>query len=189
MWGSTCAWIQKIMSESFIVNYYAFSTAVSVYLYFSIMYTILTLLHWLKHSCEGYFADMAQPNTYKGRYADEIAVLTSNLAAASQYNRILFKYICLSGVYTAYGDLHFSLINNKRSMSFCNTATTHQVWYILNAAPILYHVVTSNARALIHNYYVQSREIPEHMISFGFPLLYVPSTRGNIISWVYFRCA
>jgi hypothetical protein len=102
--ASTSAWIHKITPESSIVPYHIFSSPVSLRVYLSFVYQILSLHHWLQHCCEGYSADTAQMNTWKGSYACDIALSTAYLAAASWYNRLPWIYVCPSGGYTTYGD-------------------------------------------------------------------------------------
>jgi hypothetical protein len=81
--ASMSAWINKIIPESSIVPYHIFSSPVSLRVYLSFVYQILSLLHWLQHCCEGNSVDTAEINTWKGSYACDIAFLTANLAAAS----------------------------------------------------------------------------------------------------------
>jgi len=126
------------------------SMPVSVQLNLIFVYRILYILNCLQHCCEGYSADTAQMNTWKGCYAYNIALLTTTFASASWYKRISCKYRWSSGSYTTYGDSDSSSMDNKPSMNSCNSAVTHWVLQILNAAPILCHVVTSNAGALMH---------------------------------------
>jgi len=125
--------IHKITPESSILPYHIFSTPVSLRMYLFFLYQILFLLHWLQHCCEGYSADTAQMNTWQGSYAYNIALSTTNLAAASWYSRLLSIYVCPSSGYTIYGDSSFSSIDKKRSMTPCESAVTHRVLQILNA--------------------------------------------------------
>jgi len=85
---STSAWIHTITPESSIVPYHIVSSLLSLCMYLSFVYQILSLLYWLQHYCERYSADMAQMNTWNGCYAFDIALSTANLAAASWYNRL-----------------------------------------------------------------------------------------------------
>jgi len=143
--ASTSAWIHKITPESSIVPYHSFSTSVFLRIYLSFLYKILSLLHQLQHWFEEYSADLAQMNTWKGSYAYDISLATASLAAASWFTRLSWLYVCPSRRYTTYSHSYFSLMDNKLSMTPCNSATTHRV---------LWHAVTSNARAVTHAYYV-----------------------------------
>jgi hypothetical protein len=118
------------------------------------VHEILSLLPWLEYCCVGYSADTAQRNTLKGSYAYNIALLTTNLASASWYNRLWWIYVCPSGGYSTYGLSYFFLINHELHMTPCNSAVTHRVLQILNSASILCHAVSSNARACTHNDFV-----------------------------------
>jgi hypothetical protein len=82
-------------------------------------------------------------NAWKGSYDANIALSTTNLAAASQYNRISWKYMCPSSRYTTYAGSYFSLLNNKLQyeplqLSHHSQSPTQidQILQILNAAPI-----------------------------------------------------
>jgi len=86
---------------------------------------------------------MAQMNAWMGSYAYDTALLTANLAAASKYNRISWKFMCLSGRYTTYGDSYFSSLDNKLQYEplqlSCHLHGPNQIYrvlQILNAAPI-----------------------------------------------------
>jgi len=58
-------------------------------------------------------------------------------------------------------------------MTSCISVVTHWVLQILNDAPILYHAVTSNARAFKHNYFVYRSHMQGHTFSFRFFMLRV----------------
>jgi len=174
----TCAWIHKITPESSIIPYLIFCPPVPPSVYLSFVYQILSLLHHLQHCCEGYSADMAQRNTWKGCHPYDIPLLTANIAAASWYNRLSRIYVCPSGRYTSSGDSLFSSIHNTLSMNPCNSGITHRVLQILNSAPILCHAVTSNARALTQNDFVERSHMLRHMFLFRFSVLHLPNTKG-----------
>jgi len=73
---------------------------VSLRMYLSLLYQILTLLYWLQHCVEEYSADTAQINTWKGCYANDIALSTTNLATAIWYNQLSWEHVCTPGGYT-----------------------------------------------------------------------------------------
>jgi len=101
--ASSSAWIHKINPELSIVPYKIFSSPESLSVYLYLVYQILSLLCRLRHCCEGYSADTAQMDTWKGSYAYNIALSTANLPAASWYNRLSGIYMCPSGGYSTYG--------------------------------------------------------------------------------------
>jgi len=148
--ASTSAWIHKITPQSSMVPCHSFSTPVSPRMYVSFVYQILSLLHWLQHRFEGYSAGTAQMNTWKGSCACNITLSTTNLAAASWYNRLSWIYMCPFGGYTTYRDSYFFSINNELSMTPCNSAVTH--W-------VLCHALTSNARDFTYKYDVERRHM------------------------------
>jgi hypothetical protein len=65
-----------------------------------------------------YSADTAQITAWKGNYAYDITLSTANLASASYYIRISWKYLCSSGRYIPYRDLYCSMTH-----SVCTLAT------------------------------------------------------------------
>ena len=82
-------------------------------------------------------------NAWKGSYAYDIALSIANLAAASEFNRISWKYMCPSGRYATYGDSYFSSLDNKLqykplqlSRHSQGANQIYRVLQILNAAPI-----------------------------------------------------
>ena len=134
-----CAWINKITPESFIVHYHSFSTHVSLLRIPNSLPLPLTTTRLLWRL----LADMIQINAWKGSYAYDIALSTANLAAASEYNRISWKFMCPSGRYTTYGDSYFSSLDNKLQyeplqLSRYSQGTNQTEWVlqIFNAAPI-----------------------------------------------------
>jgi len=90
-------------------------------------------------------------------------------------------------------DIH--IVSQLITSSVCNLATqrlltrsqNHRVLQILNAAPILYHAVTSNPWTFTHNYYIQWSHVQAHVISSRVSVLQLPSTEGYLISRVIFR--
>jgi len=82
-------------------------------------------------------------NAWKGSYAYDIALSTADLPAASQCNKISWKYMCPSVRYITYGDSYFSSLNNKLQYEPLQLSRHSQrpnqiyrVLQILNAAPI-----------------------------------------------------
>jgi len=148
----TSAWIHNITPESCIVPFHMFGSPVSLHVYLSFVYQILSLLHWLQHCCEEYSSDTVQMNTWKASYAYNIAISTPNLDAVCWYIELSWIYVCPPSEYTTYGDCWFSWIDSKLSLTPCNSAVTYWVLQILNDVPILCHAVTSNARAFTPNY-------------------------------------
>jgi len=64
------------------LNHPSYLTILSLHLYLSFVYEIPPLLHLLQHWYEVYSAYMVQMSAWKGSYAYEIALSTTNLAAA-----------------------------------------------------------------------------------------------------------
>ena len=186
---SISARINTITPESSIIPYHSFSTPVSLCLYLTLVYQILSLHHGLQCCCGANSADMAKMNTWKGSYAYDIALSTSSFATAIWYNTISWIHVCASGRYTAYRDSYISLIENTLSMNPFNSAITHRVLQILNAAWVLCHAVTLNDWAFTHKYYVlRSSSMQGHMFTFQFSVLYWASTKNWLMSQVFFRC-
>ena len=82
-------------------------------------------------------------NAWKECYAYDIDLSTANLAAASQYNIISWKYICPSGRYPTYRDSYLSSLDKKLQYEplqlICHSQGPNQIYrglQILNAAPI-----------------------------------------------------
>jgi len=61
------------------------------------------------------------------------------------------------------------------------------ILHILNAVPILYHAVTSNARTFMQNYHFWRCHMQGHMLSFRISVLYLASTKGWLMSQVFFQ--
>jgi hypothetical protein len=82
-------------------------------------------------------------NIWNVYYTYDIILLTTNLAAAFKYNTIEWKYMCLCGRYTTYGDSYWSSIDNKLKyeplqLSYHGQGPNqiYPILQILNAAPI-----------------------------------------------------
>jgi hypothetical protein len=154
MLALTSAWIHNITPESSIQPYHRLSTPVSLCVCLSFVYQFLSIHYWMQHCCEGYSAAPGQMNTWKVSEAYDNTCSTANLAAASRYPREFWIYVFPSCGYTTFGDLWFSLIDNKLSMTWCNAAVTHWDRKILDAAPILCHAITSITSAFTHDFFV-----------------------------------
>jgi hypothetical protein len=127
--ASPSTWNDTITPESSIVPYHWFSAPVSLLGLPNSRCPPLT-----RHCGEGYSKDTAQMNAWKWSYAYDIALSTSNLAAASSYNQISWEITCPSGGFATYRDSYFSLIDNKLSMTPCNSAVTLKVANLSSSA-------------------------------------------------------
>ena len=144
MLASMCAWIYRITPDSYTIIFHSFRMLVSLHLYISFVYQILSLLYHPQPCSGGYVANTAQITTWNESYTYNTCLLTTRLAVASWYNRVSWKYMCPARQYTTYGDSYSSLIMNTLNLHLRNSSVTHRVLQIPNAVPILCHAVTSN---------------------------------------------
>jgi len=74
-----------------------------------------------------YSADMVLMNVLKRSYAYDVALSTTLFAAASQYSRISWIYICSSSGYSTYRDSYLPSIDNTLSITPRNRTITLKV--------------------------------------------------------------
>jgi len=156
----TSAWNHKITPESFIVPYHSFSTSVSFIGVTNSLLPPLTATLWWRIFCRH-----GPDEGMKGKLCLGYCLMDCKLSCSIliQWNIVTIR-VSFQRIYhiQRYHIRRFIFLLDQYQTQVWTLATQpsltrsqiYQVLQILNAAPILCHVVTSNARTFTHNDYV-----------------------------------